>query len=196
MVRVCVSRVGLAATGLPPRPSPDPGVGTRIALVHGAMGIRDNYISFARRCRRVRTLLATQRCTRGVVCDTAALGWKLPPWPQHTTLAPLLRSRPALSSRSPRTLSLSQRALPYCSSLVLLINRQKRSTASCHHTSQYFTDGHASLACRKIDHAALPLPRPPSIQATRYGMGCAMGGPQWAQYFQSTLEARKRHVLR
>jgi hypothetical protein len=152
--------VGLSATGLPPRSSPDPGAGTRVALAHGAIGIRDNYISSARRCRRVRKLLATRSCTEGVTCDTAALDCssKLPPWPQHSTTSALDHRQVNLRGHSAFAKSTAHTAL------LLSPRNREGSTGFCHHTIHSTSPAgtralHATR--RKIDHAAQPLLRPP-----------------------------------
>jgi hypothetical protein len=160
--------VGLTATGLPPRSSPDPGARTRVVLVHGAIGIRDDYISSVRPGCRVRKLLATRSCTEGVTCDTAALDCSnLSP---GRSTPPLLRSRSS-SSKSSRSLSLRKSTAH--TALLLSPRNREGSTGSCHHAI-YSTSPAGTRALhatrREIDHAALPLPQPTPKQATRHGL--------------------------
>jgi hypothetical protein len=184
--------VGLKATGLPPRSSPDPSAGTRVALAHGAIGIRDNYISSARPCRRVRKLLASQSCTEGVSCDTAALDCS-----SKFQVAPLAAALHHFSTLDHRQVNLRGHSAFAKSTahtaLFLSPQRSSRhreaSTGSCHHNIH----STSPAGTRAFDHAALPLPRPPLMQDTRYGL-C---------YARSTMGARflrghrslERHVV-
>jgi hypothetical protein len=170
--RVCSSRVGLSATDLPPRSSPHPGVGTRIVLVHGAIGIRDNYISSVRPRRRVQTLLATRSCTRGVVCDTAALACSSP-----LEVAPLAEAHHHFSALDHSQADLQgysafrEEHCPYCSLLCRRCRHKNARDLRDLATTPYSTSpADTRTTRRKIDHAALPLSPPPFIQDTRYGL--------------------------
>jgi hypothetical protein len=184
MTRVCSSRMGVAATGLPPRSSPEADAHTRVALVHGVMGIRDNYTFPARPCRRVRNVVGHPELhKRRDLRHSGAwlLLLKLP-------VAPMAAAHhlPALDLCQVPTLSLCKKHCPYCSSpqhhrdhYEMAQDLQDVATTP-YSTSPAGTRAlHLHATRRRIDHGRFPDHSfmLSCLYAFMQDIGCAMRSP-------------------